>query len=126
MSDLCHPRGIGPIERKHHGQTGLAVCGRFKPVVYWISVKRWFSVAVRLDGSREDVADLWEAKPGPVWVGLTPGRHLVDFIGDDARSLRSETVEVSEGEAVLISFRAPIWRPFMKPTSEHWCRRRLW
>src|SRR5688572_5749750 len=103
VRDLCRPRGMRRIERQHGGQTGLIVSGRFKPLVYWVSAEHWIAVRVHIDGQREPVADMWEAKPGPYWLPLTPGRHTVDFRGEPTKKargghpLRTESFELGAG-----------------------------
>lgn len=130
--DFCRPRGRRRIERDHAGQTGLIVCGRFEPFVYWRSVDHWSAVRVRIDGQRDDAVRMWEAKPGPYWIGLTPGQHTVDFRGDSSKQhrdgypLRTESFHVAAGHAVIISFKTPVWRPFMSPTEQRWCSRPAW
>jgi hypothetical protein len=124
--DLCQPWGLRRIERQHRGETGLVVSGRFKPLVCWVSAEHWARVGVRVDGSKEASVVLWEAKPGPRWLDLAPGPHEVHFIGEGTERLRTVQLRAEPGQAEIICFKAPVWRPFMRPTEERWCRRRLW
>lgn len=127
MDDVyCRKRSLSRLERRHRGKTGLIVCGAFEPFVYWQSVPGWARVAVRLDGARDNAVVLREAKRGPYWLELTPGRHVVRFVGDGTHELRQEALDIGPGEAWIVSFKAAIWRPFMSPTEPRWSSRRAW
>lgn len=123
---FCRRQALSRLERRHRSETGLIVCGRFEPFVYWQSVAGWARVAVRLDGSRDNAAVLWEAKRGPYWLELAPGEHTVEFVGDGTHIHHRETVHLNPCHAWAISFKAAIWRPFMSPTKPVWCSATAW
>jgi hypothetical protein len=123
---FCLHRGLHRLERRHRGATGLIVCGQFEPFVYWQSMPGWARVAVRLDGAQDNAIVLREAKRGPYWIDLMPGRHVIKFVGDGTHPLHEETLHLSAGNGWLIGFKAAIWRPFMSPTEPRWCSMAAW
>lgn len=124
MRDICrrNPWGLRRLLESHVGETGIVAYGWFKRLIYWPEVRGWAVVTINLDGHQRAMLD--EVKRGPVWIGLAPGRHTIDFDGLNGR-LHSDVVDIAAGQQALVAFRPPIWVPLRRPGQARWCKRPL-
>jgi hypothetical protein len=124
MTDVCRrkPRGLQRLLQRHSGETGLVVHGFFKRLIYWPPAIGWEVVTVGTDGA--DRVTLDEVRPGPAWISLTPGEHLIEFSGLEG-PLWSDRVTVAEGQALFVAFKPPTWMPFTALRNPQWCLRPL-
>jgi len=118
------PRGLQQLARAHAGETGIMVHGWYNRLRGWRSALGWNAITVRVDGTPRTV--LYQFKPGPIWIALSSGVHVVDF-GGGGRQLHSEWVKLARGEALMIAFKPRERIPFRRmPTDEQWSLRELW
>ena len=111
------------MRRERTGGTGLIVHGWYNRVRGWSSAFGWNAIAVHVDG--EPRTTIYQVNPGPTWLDLDSGLHVVEFVGASA-PLRTEWIELEPGQAVMIAFKAKERLPFRRATRDQWAVRQVW
>jgi hypothetical protein len=125
MRDICAktPHGLKNLLREHVSDTGIVVYGWFNRLRNWPEARGWDSVLIYVDGNKTDVV-LNKSTRGPAWIGLSVGEHQLEFRGSND-ILHFETVNLSDGETILVTFKPSHQIPFLSPTPAQWCMHKL-
>lgn len=112
------PLKVRRLLRRHPGDSGVIFYGRFNWLRGYLSAPGWSSIALRIEGALVGV--IVQTDSGPIWHLVSPGEHILEFVGDGTIALRREMVLTREGEVVIIAV-TPVERwPFHHPNQPVW------